>query len=133
MDEKALALLAQNELITLGSHSVTHPRFTTLDVEERRKELTDSRRKLEEVAGKKVDSFAFPYGDYDKEIVAQAREEGYENIFSIIPAYASLGDEEEEFGRMWVDPSDGELDFFLKLMGAYRWIPKVQRIIPILP
>lgn len=56
--------MAQCELCTVGSHGITHGEYTALSKEEKHKELSESKRKLEEITGKTVSLYAFPYGSF---------------------------------------------------------------------
>jgi peptidoglycan/xylan/chitin deacetylase (PgdA/CDA1 family) len=69
-DEPSEAVCGWDELreleaagISVEGHSVTHPRFSTLGEEEIRHELEESKRLLEDALDKRVDLFAYPYGD----------------------------------------------------------------------
>jgi peptidoglycan/xylan/chitin deacetylase (PgdA/CDA1 family) len=57
-----IADLARQEEISFGAHSVNHPFFFTLSSEEIRREMVDSRREVEEMTGRPVDHFCYPYG-----------------------------------------------------------------------
>jgi peptidoglycan/xylan/chitin deacetylase (PgdA/CDA1 family) len=48
--------------IALGAHTVTHPNLTALEQPEMRKEVLDSRTEIEQRTGRRVDTFAYPYG-----------------------------------------------------------------------
>ncbi len=48
--------------IEFGSHTVNHPDLTKLDPTSRQIELTYSKRRIEDATGKKVGSFAYPFG-----------------------------------------------------------------------
>jgi peptidoglycan/xylan/chitin deacetylase (PgdA/CDA1 family) len=50
--------------ISVGSHTVTHPRMSGLPEAEIENELRASRAALEDRTGKTVDAFAYPYGDF---------------------------------------------------------------------
>ncbi len=47
--------------ITIGSHTMTHPRLTTLDADTARDELARSKQELEAQLGRAVDYFSYPY------------------------------------------------------------------------
>ena len=49
----------------VGAHSVTHPMMTKLELPEVAREALNSKRFCEELAGTSVNSFAYPYGDFD--------------------------------------------------------------------
>jgi peptidoglycan/xylan/chitin deacetylase (PgdA/CDA1 family) len=53
-------------LITVGSHTLSHPILTTLSGEEMESEISEGRRCLEQRLQRKVDFFCYPNGAYDK-------------------------------------------------------------------
>lgn len=63
LDWKALALLARHELVTIGAHSVTHPRLAKLDDGAARREIAESRDAIEQQLGIEVHHFCYPVGD----------------------------------------------------------------------
>ena len=69
--------LAAGGLITVGAHSVSHPRLTRLPREARRAEIVDSRSDCRRMLGNEPACFAFPHGDYDEECVELVRQAGY--------------------------------------------------------
>jgi peptidoglycan/xylan/chitin deacetylase (PgdA/CDA1 family) len=108
-------------LVTIGSHTATHARMTTLNEQEALRELRDSREKLSKILDREVKTFCFPYGAYDEKLIPACREAGYDRVFTCTPEFANPG--QFVVGRMRVDPTDWPLEFHLKLMGAYRWLP----------
>jgi peptidoglycan/xylan/chitin deacetylase (PgdA/CDA1 family) len=67
-------LLSLNpKLITIGSHSMTHPILSSIDEDEIHREIVESRRVLEERLQRPVDYFCYPNGDYDDKIVSAVR------------------------------------------------------------
>ena len=53
-------------LITVGSHTLSHPILTTLSAEEIESEILESRRCLEQRLEREVNFFCYPNGAYDK-------------------------------------------------------------------
>lgn len=68
--------LAQDELIEIGSHTVTHPLLPGLPVAEQQREIRESKRALEEITERPVTSFAYPYGRYTAETASLVRAAG---------------------------------------------------------
>ena len=66
---------------------------------------------------------SFPYGAFDKRHVGIARASGYKKVFSTLPTMALMGKDEYLTGRIRVDPTDWAIEFYLKILGAYRWLP----------
>lgn len=71
LDWDGLRQLADHELATIGAHSISHPKLSRLQVEAARREMLESRRRIESEIGRPVRHFAFPYGGSD---AAGARE-----------------------------------------------------------
>jgi peptidoglycan/xylan/chitin deacetylase (PgdA/CDA1 family) len=55
-------------LVTIGSHTLTHPILTTLTAEEIDFELRQSRRILEQKLGREIHFFCYPNGSYDERV-----------------------------------------------------------------
>lgn len=54
---------AIDELISFEPHSVNHPNFSVLSVQEIESEILDSKRRIEDVIGKECKHFCYPFGD----------------------------------------------------------------------
>jgi peptidoglycan/xylan/chitin deacetylase (PgdA/CDA1 family) len=61
----------------IGSHTITHPRLTELEDAALDRELAWSRAAVEEELGLPCRSIAYPFGDLDARVAAQARRAGY--------------------------------------------------------
>ncbi|MGA7784742.1 MAG: polysaccharide deacetylase family protein [Candidatus Acidiferrales bacterium] len=112
-----------SESVTIGSHSLTHPDLTTLSPKEALYELAESKRVLEDVVQRPVQLFCFPYGAFSEELFRLCQEVGYERVFTTIPQSAFSDPGEFVTGRVRVDPTDWQIEFRLKLFGAYCWLP----------
>lgn len=75
--------LAEHPLIEIGSHTVNHSVLTKKSDEEVEKQLCESKRYLEELTGKKIESIAYPTGAYDARIM-KATEKHYKYGISIV-------------------------------------------------
>ena len=62
-------------LFSLGAHTVNHPNLNRLGDREIEREIRDSRIEIEQETGKKVESFAYPYGAMDERASALVRRE----------------------------------------------------------
>ncbi len=61
----------------IGSHSHSHPDLSRLTPEKQRQELSRSKEILEDLLGKRVDGFAYPYGYYDHSTLEALEYTGY--------------------------------------------------------
>jgi peptidoglycan/xylan/chitin deacetylase (PgdA/CDA1 family) len=124
--ERTLSLDQLRQLpwsVTIGSHSLTHQMLTTLSETESRHELQASRRRLEAMLQRRIDLFSFPYGECSDRLVDQCRQAGYTRVFTSLPRLAFSDPEEFVTGRIDVQPTEWSIEFRLKTVGAYRWLP----------
>jgi peptidoglycan/xylan/chitin deacetylase (PgdA/CDA1 family) len=112
-------------LVTLGSHTNTHPRLSRIDPRDARGEIEGSRLKLQALTAREVRLLAFPYGDHDASTIEVCKAAGYECVFSVAPDPVDTTNSSFVRGRVKVDPFDWPLEFFLKYHGAYAWISQV--------
>ncbi len=116
------------DLITIGSHTVDHPRLTALSEPAAAAQLKDSRSALEALLGRTVDTLAFPYGDHDGRIIEQARAAGYRHVYTVAPQGVSEGDTAISRGRTSANPADSMSLFALKSRGAFDWMPMASKL-----
>lgn len=125
---KSGALISEEQLrelpnlVTVGSHTMTHPVLPMLDDERARREILESRLKLQRILNRPVTLFSFPYGEFDSRILEWCRSAGYEKVFTIRPSSTTSYGQEFVIGRVSVDPTDWNLQFRLKVLGGYDWL-----------
>ena len=78
-----LAELAHSGAFAIESHSVSHPRFSTLTAEKQNTELVDSRRALRERLKVPADFFAYPAGALDSEVKQRVQQAGYRGAVTV--------------------------------------------------
>jgi peptidoglycan/xylan/chitin deacetylase (PgdA/CDA1 family) len=61
----------------IGSHTDTHAKLTELSEAELDAELSESKRRCEEGLGRPCESLAYPFGAYDRRVMARVRAAGY--------------------------------------------------------
>lgn len=72
--------------IEFGSHTMAHPRLTSLSFGKCKEELVQSKKVIEERIGRKIRTLAYPFGgskDYNEAVERAAYEAGYECAFSL--------------------------------------------------
>ncbi len=116
------------ELITIGSHTMTHAWLPSATEAEAHEEISQSRESLQRLLHQRIDLFSFPYGGCNDRLIELCREAGYARVFTIVPRLAFRDAEEFVTGRIEVNPSDWPLEFRLKLLGAYRWLPPILKL-----
>jgi len=122
MSAEQLRRLPQ-DIVTLGSHTLTHPFLPNLKREEAVTELMESRLQLENILNRSVTLFSFPFGGFTDELIQLSRQAGYTRVFTTLPSLAFIDAEQFAVGRIRADTTDWPLEFRLKIAGAYRWLP----------
>ncbi|MCA1366649.1 polysaccharide deacetylase family protein [Bradyrhizobium sp. BRP14] len=63
LDEAGLRALLESPLASLGGHTTSHRALARLDEDEARREISASADRVQAITGRRLLSFAYPYGD----------------------------------------------------------------------
>lgn len=111
------------DIVSIGSHTVDHPRLSRLSDDQLDEQLLESRRTLEAMMQRTIDTLAFPYGDHDERVVQRAADAGYRHVYTVAPQAVGEGFRAISRGRTAADPADSSYVFALKSRGAFDWMP----------
>ncbi len=102
----------------IGSHSRTHRELPFLQDDEIHEEVFGSKRELEDIVGRPVESFAYPRGMYDFRCQAIVEAAGY---LRAVVTPRSSGHREGPYAleRVGIYRHTGSTAFALKLLGVY--------------
>jgi peptidoglycan/xylan/chitin deacetylase (PgdA/CDA1 family) len=70
-------------LVEAGAHTKTHPELSRLPAATQRDEIIESKKMLENLLGRPIDQFAYPFGNYDTDTVKIVREAGFTSACSV--------------------------------------------------
>lgn len=121
--------------IEFGSHTVTHPQLRTLDRPAIERELTDSKRAIEDRTGCAARSFAYPYAFPQtdtrfKRLLRECLESaGYLNGVCTTVGRANASSDCFFFERLPVNDHDDVRLLEAKLCGAYDWVGSMQTLV----
>jgi len=102
------------KLITIGSHSATHPILTSLTDDDIEREMKESRRMLEQKLQRPVDIFCYPNGAYDSRCLRAARK-FFRAALTTAAGFVDVGDDPYELTRI-----PGTCDASLMAWRLYR-------------
>ncbi|MFY9175273.1 MAG: polysaccharide deacetylase family protein [Peptococcia bacterium] len=99
----------------IGSHTLSHPDLTKISTTRLQQELIDSKNILSEITGCSIQTFAYPAGRYNKEVLVQVEAAGYRG--AVTTEYGSASAEQNPFclKRIRINKSDGVKGFVKKL------------------
>jgi len=103
------------ESFSFGSHTLTHPKLSSLDSSTIIRELDESKKIIEDRLGLAVDMLAYPYGDSDERVQKIARETGYRAACGM--TWGQVGS--FNLWRVPIYEYESEPAFCLKAFGMY--------------
>jgi peptidoglycan/xylan/chitin deacetylase (PgdA/CDA1 family) len=115
MDERQLRELATAGW-ELGAHTMTHPDMSALTYEQCLAEIHQSAAELERIGGRRVLTFAYPFGRYGPHAIAAARDSGM--IAAVTTGSGSW--DPYELTRAMVGAADPMAVVLLKLTDRYE-------------
>ena len=86
--------LVSEGLVDIGGHTVNHPALSRLDPTDQRVEIVEGCRRLEQILGRRIEVFAYPYGravDWNSASAKIVREAGLQGAVTTIPGYVEAG------------------------------------------
>jgi peptidoglycan/xylan/chitin deacetylase (PgdA/CDA1 family) len=104
--------LARSSVVTVGAHTMSHPLLASLNADDQAREMTESRRLLEDITGRPVREFAYPFGTpdaFDESSVQTAASAGFDIACTTIPALVRRGTDPFRLPRYFVGDWDGDV------------------------
>ena len=112
--------------VTIGSHTMSHPRLAEASPEQQHRELTDSKAALEDLLGEEVKHLCYPYGSFDLDAVHNAARTGYLSATTCLRGSAEPVDHPLVLPRKAISFGDNLIGYFWKLTVKNR--PKPQLV-----
>ena len=129
LDAQGVKALAQSPMIEIGGHSVSHANLAQLGEEEAFAEIVKNKTDLEELLGREVSSFAYPYGGDQacgEREFALARAAGYRLAVTMRSASVAARDNLFALPRFGVSGLyESEAVLSLYLSGAWTGLRRV--------
>ncbi len=118
MTSRELLELEQGGLIEIGAHTVTHPSLPFHPIEVQRDEIHRSKEELEKILSHPIQSFAYPFGDFNRISVQAAQDSGFEQACSTVQQPVWRGSDCFQLPRFEVQ--DWERDVFEEKLS--KWL-----------
>jgi len=123
LSQEDIKLFAHSALCTLGTHGMTHKHLGLLDYAEQEVELTESKKILEDIIGKKVLHVSYPHGSYNADTIFLTSKIGY-NIASSshIGLNTKVNIDFKRLKRIEIIASDDLKHLERKILGYYDYL-----------
>lgn len=119
MNSKQIKAMAESGYIEIGGHTLTHPFLSKLSYEEQKQEMEQNKLELESVIGKKLTSFAYPYGDLDKNSKEIAQELKFDFAVATNSGPVAFHQDLYQIRRIAIFPKTSVLGLWRKVSGNY--------------
>ena len=107
--------------VSFGAHTIHHHKLPTLISIEAWKEIYGSKTLLESRLEIPMDTFAYPYGHYNKEHRQMAIDAGFKAALSVVPGGNSPHQDLFTLKRTEIAFNDSLFDFVNKVQGGFDW------------
>ncbi len=128
-EETGGELMTNDQILTasslgfeIGAHSMNHKVLTELSEIELRDEIMDSMRSIESILGKRIHSFAYPYGCTDERVSRLIRECGFTFGCGVYSGPPGFGEDFYDFRRLTINSHTGLLQFMVYLTTPYQYV-----------
>ena len=101
--------------VEIGAHTVNHLRLTNVTEKDAEYQIKYSKEYLEQLLGTKIDSFSYPHGDYNREIIKIVKESGFTNGLTCKSGFAQDAQSIFEIPRKYITYFDTIENFIHKL------------------
>jgi peptidoglycan/xylan/chitin deacetylase (PgdA/CDA1 family) len=111
--------------VTIGSHTMNHPRLAGLSPAHCRRELAGSKAALEDLLGEEVRHLCYPYGSFGTDTLRAAAEIGYLSATTCLRGPVEPGDHALALPRKAISFGDNLIGFVWKLAVKNRPRPQL--------
>lgn len=118
MGKKEVQEMDESGLVEFGGHTLTHPRMPELTNEELIKEIVENKRDIENIIGKEIITFAYPYGHISDRVKKAVKECGYKYSVSTDTGTGIISEDTYDIRRTAIDKTS-LIDFLRKISPKY--------------
>ncbi len=104
----------------IGAHTLTHPHLTEINSTLAKNEIAESKRSIEATLKISVNTFAYPYGDYNEEIKSETANAGFRFAVATDTGGLLLDDDRYAIFRVNMFPDESLFSLYKKTSSWYR-------------
>lgn len=104
--------MIESGLIEFGAHTINHVNLLTCD--NQKNEIENSKHEVEKITGKKCESFAYPYGKFDENIINLVKNSGFKNAVIVKRGLFEYNDNKFNIKRIGILGTESFFDFYLR-------------------
>lgn len=105
------------EGVSIESHTLSHPILPQVSDERLRRELVDSRARVEDALGREATLFCYPNGGYDERVLCEVKRAGYR---CAVTTEYGMNDREEDLLALRRITADTDLPHFIQSTSGFE-------------
>ena len=109
--------------VTIGAHTCGHVHLPQVDTAAARREIRDSKKRLEDILQQPAPLFAYPYGESNPAVESLVQEAGFEGAFATDRAPRDHAENLFRLRRVVIFPRTNAWELFCKMQ---TWYPRYQ-------
>jgi len=114
LDWNQIKEMHNSGLIDFEPHTVSHPKLSQIDYNSAKREIMESKDVIENKLNKKCDFFAYPYGDFNKNVLELVRQ-NFKGGLSVKKGFINCDSDTYLLPRNSIDSFTTKLRFKLKI------------------
>lgn len=114
--------MAESLGFEIGAHSMNHKDLVQVAGSELDHEISWSKFHIEQILGKPVLSFAYPYGRVDERVQLAVLESGFEFACGVYTGPAWFGEDHYDIRRIAINNDTGNFNFLLKILTPFEYV-----------
>jgi len=103
----------------VGAHTRHHVRLTSLESSKLKDEIQGCKEQLEDILGKDVKHFCYPWGDVNQKVIEATKDAGYETATTTSKGRATKDNDLFSLPRVHVMRNHNLFAFLMKIMSRY--------------
>lgn len=120
LTESKLKEFSKHPLVTIGSHTISHPSLSKINDEQSFYEISNSKIELEKIIEKKVDHFSYPFGtinDVSNRELENVKKSGY--LTALTTSYGDVNKKSNllKLPRIWTSNENTENELLKSIYG----------------
>lgn len=121
MSHQTMRDIDQSGYVEIGGHTLSHPKLAELDENEQRKEIEQNKTELENLLGRELTTFAYPYGNHNQQTKQLAKQAGYTFTVATDSGPIGMHQDLQQIRRIVMFPSTTKFGLWRKIKGNYTY------------
>ncbi len=119
MSPETLRDIDQSGYVEIGGHTLNHPKLAELSDAEQRHEIQQNKLDLENLLGRELSTFAYPYGNHNQQSKEIVKQVGYQFTVATDSGPVAMHEDLQQIRRIVMFPSTSRFGLWRKIKGNY--------------